>query len=35
MLFNLSNKQLGRVIKQSGLRIVIYKELTKFVDMYK
>ena len=35
MLFNSSDKQLSRVVKQSGLRIVIYKELTKFVNRYK
>lgn len=35
MLFNSSDKQLSRVVKQSGLRIVIHEELTKFVDNYK
>lgn len=35
ILFNSSDKQLSRVIKQSGLRIVVHEEVTKFVDLFK
>jgi hypothetical protein len=34
-VFQSSDKQLSRVIKQSGLRVVIHEELSKFVDAIK
>jgi hypothetical protein len=35
MLYASSDDILSRVIKQSGLRMTLHEELTKFVDNYK
>ncbi|OBW63891.1 MAG: Uncharacterized protein AUREO_060440 [Aureobasidium pullulans] len=35
MLYASSDDMLSRVIKQSGLRMTLHEELTKFVDNYK
>lgn len=35
MLLTSSDKNLSRVVKQTGLRMTIHEELSKFVDIYK
>lgn len=35
MLLTSSDKNLSRIVKQTGLRVTIHEELSKFVDIYK